>query len=31
MDSVTIMRIVAGALAAVVFIIIMWRRRQASD
>jgi hypothetical protein len=27
MDTVTIMRIVAGALAVVVLLIIIWRRR----
>ena len=27
MDTVTIMRIVAGALAVVVLLIIVWRRR----
>lgn len=31
MDTVTIIRVVAGALAAVVFMIIVWRRRQATD
>ena len=31
MDSVTLVRIIAGALAAVVFLVIIWRRRQASN
>lgn len=31
MDTVTIIRVVAGALAAVVFMVIVWRRRQATD
>lgn len=32
MDSVTLIRVVAGVLALVVLVIIVWRRRrQASD
>jgi len=31
MDTVTIIRVVAGVLAVVVFMIIVWRRRQATD
>jgi len=32
MDSTTLIRVIAGALAVVVFLIILWRRRrQATD
>jgi len=32
MDSTTLIRVIAGALAVVVFLIILWRRRrQAAD
>jgi len=32
MDSTTLIRVIAGALAVVVFLVILWRRRrQAAD
>lgn len=31
MDSVTIIRVVAGILAVVVFMVIVWRRRRATE
>lgn len=31
MDTVTIIRVVAGALAAALFMIIVWRRHKATD
>lgn len=31
MDNVTLIRVVAGVLAVVVFCIIVWRRRRAAE
>lgn len=31
MDTVTLIRVIAGGLAAVVFMVIVWRRRHASE
>jgi hypothetical protein len=31
MDSVTVIRIVAGVLAVIVLMVIIWRRRRATE